>query len=143
MTDTATLDNEHATPDLLEAIARAQGAVDAAAFDPAIRNLVRLRASQLNRCGFCVKMHVREALEAGETPERLHRLVVWDQLRDFDEREKAALAWTEALTLLDHHTDFNALRGHLSSLFSEQEIGVLTANIAMINLWNRINVAKH
>lgn len=143
MNDTATLRYDQLVPEVIHAFTRAQEVVDARAFDLPIYNLVRLRASQLNRCGFCVKMHVREARKAGETQQRLDRLVVWDQVRDFSAREQAALAWTEALTGLDRRADIAGLRSQMRGQFSDAEIGLVTANTAMINLWNRINVSTH
>lgn len=88
-------------------------------------------------------MHLREAREDGETQDRLDRLVVWTHVSDFSEAEKAALAWTEALTTLDHKTDYASLRGRLRQSFTDKEIGALTATIAMINLWNRVQVSAH
>ena len=84
-----------------------------------------------------------EARADGETSERLDRVVVWDHVSDFSERERAALAWTEALTELDPKTDFGALRARLREQFTDKEIGVLTAAVAIINLWNRINISRH
>ncbi|MDK1383996.1 hypothetical protein QN224_01075 [Sinorhizobium sp. 8-89] len=75
--------------------------------------------------------------------ERLDRIVVWDQVGDFSEREKAALAWTEALTELEPRTDFASLRARLREHFSDNEISVITSTVAMINLWNRIQISRH
>ena len=143
MRDTKTVRYEQVVPDILESMAGIHQVMDRHGLDRTIHHLVQLRASQINRCGFCVKMHTREAREDGETSERLDRLVVWDQVRDFDDREQAALAWTEALTTLDPKTDLGALRARLRAHFSDEEIGALTATVAMINLWNRINISKH
>ncbi|MCG8546508.1 MAG: carboxymuconolactone decarboxylase family protein [Alphaproteobacteria bacterium] len=143
MSDTMTVKYEQVVPDVLESMAGVHQVMDGHGLDRTIHHLVQLRASQLNRCGFCVKMHTREAREDGETSDRLDRVVVWDQVGDFSEREKAALAWTEALTTLDPKTDLGALRARLRAHFSEEEIGVLTATVAMINLWNRINISRH
>lgn len=103
-------------------------------------DLVYLRASQLNGCAFCVEMHVAEAGLHGEAPERLHALATWRESGRFDERERAALAWTERLTRLDAGvTDeqYEAVRRH----FSDRELVELTFGIGVINLWNRLNVA--
>ena len=143
MSDTMTVKYEQVVPDVLESMAGVHQVMDGHGLDRPNHHLVQLRASQLNRCGFCVKMHTREAREDGETSDRLDRVVVWDQVGDFSEREKAALAWTEALTTLDPKTDLGALRARLRAHFSEEEIGVLTATVAMINLWNRINISRH
>ena len=75
--------------------------------------------------------------------DRLDWVIVWEHVSYFSERERAALAWTEALTVLDRRTDYAALRARLWEHFSEQEIGVLTSVVAMINLWNRIQVSRH
>lgn len=88
-------------------------------------------------------MHINEAREDGETNERLDRLVVWNQSSDFSARERAALAWTEALTQLDRKTDYEPLRSALQAHFSQAEISALTATVAMINLWNRIQISAH
>jgi AhpD family alkylhydroperoxidase len=143
MSTTRPVRYEQEIPDVMRAMAAVHEAIDAHGLDRTIHHLVQLRASQINRCAFCIKMHIREAREDGETSERLDRIVVWDQVSDFSEREKAALAWTEALTGLDPRTDLGGLRARLREHFSEGEIGALTATVAMINLWNRINVSRH
>ncbi len=143
MSNTSAVNYEKEMPDALRAMADVHKALDTHGFDRTIIHLVKLRASQINRCAFCVKMHTREAREDGETSERLDRVIVWDQVSDFSEREQAALAWTEALTELKHETDFGALRARLREQFSDTEIGVLTAEVGMINLWNRIGVSRH
>ena len=129
--------------DVFSALLQVHKAIDAHSFDRALHHLVVLRASQINRCGFCVKMHLREAREDGENDQRLDSVIVWDQVNDFSERERAALAWTEALTELNPARDLGPLRAQLHEHFTTQEISILTADIAMINLWNRINVSKH
>ena len=143
MTDTAAVKYETQVPDVLEALAAVHRVMDTHGLDRTIHHLVQLRASQINRCGFCVKMHTREAREDGETSERLDRVIVWDQVSDFSAREQAALVWTEALTELDPKTDRGALRARLREQFTDEEIGVLTVTVAMINLWNRINISRH
>ena len=143
MNATRTIKYEQLIPEVLQAMAAVHGPLDARGLDRKLVHLVRLRASQMNHCGFCVKMHTREARDDGETSERLDRLIVWDQVHDFDDAEKAALAWTEALTEIETKADLGALRAMLRAQFSDAEIGALTAEIAMINLWNRINVSKH
>ena len=129
--------------DVFEALERVHGVMSGDAVERGLHHLVVLRASQINRCGHCVKMHTREARNDGETSDRLDRLVVWKHVNDFSDREKAALAWTEALTVLDDRTDFAALRARLRQYFSERDIAILTATIGMINLWNRIQVSRH
>lgn len=134
---------EQEIPDVLGALASVHKVIDEYGLERKIVHLVRLRASQINRCAFCVKMHTKEARADGESNERLDRVIVWKQVSDFSAREKAALAWTEALTELDPHSDLVELRGHLQAHYSDQEISLLTANVAMINLWNRIQGSNY
>ncbi|WP_437760573.1 carboxymuconolactone decarboxylase family protein [Sorangium sp. So ce1389] len=143
MSERSSVKYEQVIPDVLQALAGVHRVMDGHAFDRKIIHLVQLRASQINQCAFCVKMHTKEARQDGETNDRLDRVVVWEHVRDFNERERAALAWTEALTVLDRRTDYAALRARLREHFSEEEIGVLTSAVAMINLWNRIQVSSH
>lgn len=143
MSDTKAVNYEKEIPDVLQALADVHDVMDAHGLDRLLHHLVLLRASQINRCGFCVKMHTREAREDGETSTRLDRVIVWNQVSDFTNKEKAALAWTEALTELDPKTDLGPLRVRLREHFSEKEIGVLTATVGMINLWNRIAISRH
>lgn len=143
MSDTKAVNYEAEIPDVLQALADVHDVMDAHGLDRLLHHLVLLRASQINRCGYCVQMHTREAREDGETSQRLDRVIVWDQVSDFSDKEKAALAWTEALTVLDPKTDLASLRAGLREYFSEKEIGVLTATVGMINLWNRIAISRH
>ena len=143
MNDVKTLNFEQAIPETLKAMVGVHQAIAAEGLDRNVAHLAHLRASQINRCGFCVKMHTREAREDGEANERLDRVVVWDEVSDFTERERAALAWTEALTALDAKTDFRALRARMRGHFSEKEIDALTVSIGVTNVWNRINRARH
>ncbi|MQT12627.1 carboxymuconolactone decarboxylase family protein [Segnochrobactrum spirostomi] len=102
--------------------------------------LVKTRASQINGCAFCVHMHTRDARAAGETEERLYLLSAWRESPLYSERERAALAWTEALTLLPQtgapDEDYEGLKAH----FTEVEIVNLTFLVATINAWNRFGV---
>lgn len=141
--NTAPVRIDLAIPDVYPALLKVSQTIGAQGLDKKLHHLIHLRASQINGCAFCVKMHLREAREDGETQDRLDRLVVWAHVNDFSEAEKAALAWTEALTTLDHKTDYASLRGRLRQSFSDKEIGALTATIGMINLWNRIQVSAH
>ncbi len=143
MADAKAVKYEQEIPDVLRSLGAVHEVMDAHGLDRKIHHLVQLHASQINRCGFCVKMHTREARQDGETSERLDRVIVWDQVEDFSEQEKAALAWTDALTTLDPKTDMGALRARLRDHFSDEQIGILTATVGMINMWNRINLSKH
>lgn len=129
--------------DIVEGLESVEDTITTYKFDRSLHHLVKLRVSQINQCAFCVKMHTKEARRDGETNDRLDRLIVWQQVTDFTEREKAALGWTESLTCLHNHTNLGALRSDLKRHFSEQEISLLTAIISMINLWNRIQISSH
>lgn len=108
-----------------------------------LSHLIELRISQINQCGYCVKMHSGDARKDGETDKRLDRLAVWRFVNDFNAAEKAAFAGAEALTYLDRGTDFAPLRSSLREHYSEQQISLITACVAMINLWNRVQISRH
>lgn len=129
--------------DLLRYLGNATPLIEAHGLDETIKNLVLLRASQINGCAWCLDMHLKEARAAGETDDRLDRIVVWEHSGRFDDREKAALAWTDALTELEPKTNYGILRTRLREHFSEEQIGALTVAVGVINMWNRINVSKH
>ena len=92
MSETRTVRYEQEIPDVMKSMAAVHGAMDSYGLDRTIHHLVQLRASQINACGFCIKMHTREAREDGESNERLDRVIVWDQVNDFNDKERAALA---------------------------------------------------
>lgn len=141
--NTAPIRHDLNVSDVLQAFLKASETINGHDVSPQLHHLVHLRASQINGCAFCVKMHIKEARHDGETNERLDRLVVWAHVSDFTEAEKAALAWTEALTVLDGRTDYAALRARLRASFTDQQISVLTSSISMINLWNRMQISAH
>lgn len=129
---------EKTVPKILIQMAKVNDAIGQFDLDPRLKHLVELRASQINKCAYCVKLHTEDARRSGETSERLDRLVVWRFVDDFSDAEKAAFEWTEALTVLDEHADLSEIRIKLLQHFSEQQIGALTGLVAQINLWNRI-----
>jgi len=108
--------------------------------EPSLMELVKIRASQMNGCAFCLHMHATEAREAGETEERIYLLDAWRESPLFDARERAALEWTEALTrVADTHAP-DEVYARLQEQFSEEEQVTLTLLIVAINGWNRIQV---
>lgn len=141
--DTAPVNFATRTPAIYQALRNAQDTVQAAGLDRRLHHLVVLRASQMNGCAFCVKMHTKEARQDHETDERLDRLIVWRHVDDFSDAEKAAFAWTEALTTLKEDTEYGPLRARLRKHYTEEEIAALTATVAMINVWNRLQVSQH
>jgi len=110
--------------------------------DRKLLHLIKLRASQINGCAFCIAMHTDEALRDGESTERLTLLDAWEESSLYSEKERAALAWAEEVTLIAESgaskESFEALKDH----FSEDEIGWLTFAIVQINGWNRIAISS-
>ena len=106
-------------------------------------HLIKLRASQINGCSFCVEMHSREARRDGETEQRLYLVVAWKELPLFSERERAAFAWTEAVTRIADGGVSDELYEKTLKHFSEEELTKLTVAVGMINIWNRISVSFH
>lgn len=135
------LDFFHADPAIMKALVGVENQVAKGTLDILLKELVRLRASQINGCAFCLDMHVTDALKAGETQRRLATVAAWRESPFFSERERAALEWTEALTLVSqtHVPDavWEAVRPH----FTDAELMELTALITSINSWNRFAIA--
>jgi AhpD family alkylhydroperoxidase len=135
-----------AAPDAMQAMLALEGYVRSCGLDPRLMELVKTRASQINGCAYCIEMHTREARAAGETEERLHLLPAWRESSFYSERERAALAWTEALTLVAQTraplADYEATLNH----FTPEEMVKLSLLIGSINIWNRLAIgfrAKH
>jgi AhpD family alkylhydroperoxidase len=114
--------------------------LDRVHLDPRLRELVRIRASQINGCAYCIDMHSKDARAIGETEQRLYGLPAWRETPYFTERERAALAFTEAVTLMavDHVPD--AAYDAVAAQFSTDEIAALVALLVTINAWNTVGV---
>ena len=113
-----------------------------AGLDPALVELVQIRASQLNRCAYCLHMHTTDARKAGESEERLHMAAVWHEATHFfSEKEQAALALTEAVTLVSEGGVPDDVYARAAEQFGEEELAQLLALIFTINTWNRIAIA--
>jgi AhpD family alkylhydroperoxidase len=143
MKKTRTVKHEQHVPDILQAMGQVHSVIDGHGLDRTLYHLVLLRASQINQCDYCIEMHTREAKEDGESIERLNCVKDWDQHDVFSPQEKAAFSWTEFITNLDDISRLGALREKLGQHFTAKEISLLTVNIAMINLWNRIRISEH
>jgi AhpD family alkylhydroperoxidase len=117
--------------------------LDAVDFEPRLRELVRIRASQLNGCAYCLDMHTKDARAVGETEQRIYALNAWRDAPFFSTRERAALAFTEAVTLManDHVPD--AAYDEVAAEFSPDEVAALVGLIVMINAWNGVAVSTH
>src|ERR1700742_1818175 len=141
------LDFETHAPAFAKAMGRLSHAstkdLDAADVDPKLRELVRLRVSQINGCAYCLDMHSKDARAIGETEQRLHTLSAWRETPFFDARERAALNLAEKITLLAADkvpdADFEAAAAE----FNEQELAALIGAIVMINAWNNVSVTTH
>ena len=110
--------------------------------DRTLRHLIEIRASQLNGCAFCLDMHWKDARAAGETEERLSMIPAWDESPLFDERERAALALTEAMTLISDNHVPDELWEDVSAHFDTEELAQVVFAITIINAWNRLMIAS-
>jgi AhpD family alkylhydroperoxidase len=130
-----------ANPAAIKAMMWVEERIGKSALEKSLTELVRLRASQINGCAYCVDMHTSDARKGGETERRLATVVVWRETPFFTDRERAALEWTEALTLVsqDHVPDavWHAVRPH----FSDEELVDLTLLVSAINAWNRFAIS--
>ena len=134
------LDYAKISPDLTKAYYTFSMAEAHSAIEETIRDLVHIRASQINGCAFCLDMHVKEAKIHGERELRLHHVAVWRESPLFDERERAALEWTEALTKLGAHGVPDEIYDKVRAVLSEKELSDLSFIVAAINGWNRMSV---
>jgi AhpD family alkylhydroperoxidase len=112
--------------------------LDRAGIDPLVRELVRVRASQLNGCAYCIDMHTKDARAAGESEQRLYALPAWRETPYFSERERAALAFSEAVTLLAEDHVPTAAYDAVAAYFNPDEVAALVSLIVAINAWNAI-----
>jgi AhpD family alkylhydroperoxidase len=128
-------------PDLYKAVRALDGAVMQSGLSRRILHLVKLRASQLNGCAYCVDLHVKESLADGLDPQMLHLVSVWRESPFFDARDRAVLDWTESVTLAAETGIPDSAFERVRAIFSDEEIAQLTLAIATINVWNRIAVS--
>jgi AhpD family alkylhydroperoxidase len=129
------------SPELFKKLADLGAAIRKSSIEETIINLVEIRTSQLNGCGFCLDMHIKKAKLHGERDLRLYHVAVWRESPLFDPRERAALAWAEVLTRLPETGVPDELYEHVRSEFTEKEISDLTFAVMAINAWNRAGVA--
>jgi AhpD family alkylhydroperoxidase len=134
------VDFQKLAPDVYEATLALGGFAAKAGLDKALLELIKLRASQINGCAFCVQHHILLAERLGVPADKLNLVVVWREVPQFSARERAALAWTEALTVLTGGVS-DEVYDEARAEFSDQELTYLTSAIASINAWNRFGVA--
>ncbi len=129
-----------AAPDAYRALSGVEVYLRDCGLEASLIELVKMRASQINRCAFCLDMHSRDARKGGESEQRLYLLTAWREAPLYSEREQAALAWTEHLTRLPTDGAPEDAYQRLRAVFNDSEIANLTVLIGMINLWNRVGV---
>lgn len=130
-----------AAPEGIKAMRGLEHYINQSGLESSLRELVKTRASQINGCAYCIDMHTKDARAAGETEQRLYALNAWRETPFFSERERAALEWTEAITLIaDGHAPDDVFV-NVRQFFSEQELVNLTLAIVTINGWNRLAIA--
>jgi AhpD family alkylhydroperoxidase len=136
----ARLDYAKAAPSAVRAMLGLQAHLAQCGLEPSLQELVKLRASQINGCAYCIDMHTKDARARGESEQRLYALSAWEETPFFTDRERAALAWTEAVTRVaeGHVPDavFDLARKH----FQEKELVDLTLAVVAINGWNRLAI---
>jgi AhpD family alkylhydroperoxidase len=130
-----------AAPGGYRAMSQLEQYVESCGLEASLIELVKLRASQINGCAYCIDMHTKDARAAGESEQRLYLLSAWREAPFYSERERAALEWTEAVTLIanDHVPDeiYERVKPH----FTDEEMANLTLAIATINAWNRLAIS--
>ena len=134
-------DYYQAAPEVLQAQLALSNFSSTSGLEHSLLELVKTRASQLNGCAYCLEMHTREARAAGETEARLYLLPAWRESPLYTDRERAALAWTEAVTLVAESHVPDDVYEQARSQFTEAELVKLTLSIAVINTWNRFAIA--
>ncbi len=137
----ARLNPYQAAPEAMKAMTGLDGAIESSGLEPSLIDLVKTRASQINGCAFCLHMHTREARGRGESETRLYLLDAWRESPLYTERERAALAWTEAVTLVAQTHVPDAVYDEVKRHFAEGELVKLTLLVATINAWNRIAIS--
>ena len=130
-----------ASPEAFKAMLHIEQQVHKSGLEESLLELVKARASQINGCAWCLDMHTKDARARGETEQRLYLLSAWREAPFYSERERAALAWTEALTQIATHEVSDAVYEEARRHFDEKALVDLTLAIVAINGWNRVNVA--
>ena len=128
-------------PEGIRALGGLETYLRSSGLEPDLLNLIKTRASQLNGCAYCIDMHTKDARARGETEQRLYALPAWRATPFYTDRERAALAWTEAVTLISEGPIPDTLYEEARHYFSEREVVDLTLSLVAINGWNRLNVA--
>ena len=136
----ARLNYAKAFPEGIHAVLNLGKVIGASGLEPSLLELVKTRASQINGCAYCIDMHTKDARAAGESEQRLYALSAWQETPFYSPHERAALAWTEAITNIQQGHAPDAVYEVVRNEFSEAELVRLTLAIAQINIWNRIAI---
>jgi AhpD family alkylhydroperoxidase len=123
---------------VFKALGGVRTAVEQSTLEPALRHLINVRASQINGCAYCIDMHTKEARAAGETEQRLYLLNTWREAPFYTERERAALAWTDAATRIADHGMADDVYSAAQRVFSDEELTALALAVVQINSWDRL-----
>ena len=134
------LNYARALPKGVKALRDLEAAIAQSGLDSGLLHLVKMRASQINGCAYCLDMHSKDARAEGETEQRLYALSAWEEAPFYTQRERAALAWTDALTLIAQTHAPDDVYREVRAEFSDTELAALTAAIAAINAWNRLAI---
>ena len=135
------LNSFQAAPAVMQAMQALEAATQKSGLEPALMELVKIRASQINGCAFCLHMHTRDARRLGESEQRIYLLDAWRESPLFSDRERAALAWTEAVTLVSETHVPDDVFAEAKAQFSDEALAQLTLLIVAINGWNRFAIA--
>jgi len=132
---------QKAAPGSLKGMMEIEKYIANSSFERSLYELVKLRASQINGCAFCIDMHTKDARKAGETEQRLYALNAWHDTSFYSDRERAALKWTEELTLISENAVSDSLYESVHEYFTDEEMVILTMAVIAINAWNRLAIS--
>ena len=138
---TSRIDLLHANPKAVQLLLAIERYLHGSSLGSGLQHLVKTRASQINGCAYCLDMHTKDARAEGESEQRLYALDAWRETPFFDDRERAALEWTEAVTRVAETHVPDDVYEHVRRHFTEEELIDLTLAITNINAWNRLNIA--
>ena len=127
-------------PNLIKGMLVIENHIHKSNLDKSLYELVKFRASQINGCAYCIDMHTKDARANGETEQRLYALTAWRETSFYTDKERAALEWTEELTLIAENHAPDSLYEHVSNYFNEKEMVALSMAIIAINGWNRLAI---
>src|SRR5574339_1141362 len=135
------LDYSKAAPEGVEILRQLEHYLKKAGLEPDLMELVKLRASQINGCAYCIDMHTKDARNTGESEQRLYGVTAWRQTSFYNERERAALAWTESVTRISEAQVPEEVYHEVKQHFTEKEMVDLTLAVIAINAWNRLAIS--